>query len=229
MKKNRFLSFLSGILLIAGVFLLLLPRITAWVIERRAAENAAQVEMMDSDDLQANLARDSIFDFDDINEIDPSSILSGNVDPSLIIGRLYIPSIRMNLTVYNGVTNDILNAGAGTMRPNLAMGEGNFPIAGHYSSHKNTLFSDLSSIEIGDLIFLTDNEYVYEYKTYDTKIVHQSEVKWIDDQIAEEHGTPVISLMNCYYDENGTRYGDQRYFVFGELVEVYDADEMLTK
>lgn len=222
MNKKRFLTFLSTLLIVSGIVLLLLPRITSFMIGNRAEKNVQITEEISAETMQENLTRESTFDFDAIEEISPSGIWGtfGPVDESLIIGRLFIPSIDLNLTVYNGVTNHILHSGLGTMRPDLTMGKGNFPIAGHYSRYENTLFSDLESVEIGDEIFLTDNEKVYEYHVYDTKRVDPSEVGWIYDDVADEHGSPIISLMNCFFVD-GVNTGD-RYFVFGELVDVFD-------
>lgn len=213
---------MSTALITIGILLLLSPRITSWWIGHRSKQNVSEIEEISAQTLQDNLAGESDFDFDAIEEISPTgALLDGSaVDKSLIVGRLFIPSIDLNLTVYNGVTNQILNAGVGTMRPNLTMGEGNFPIAGHYASNKDVLFADLTSVAIDDEIFLTDNDKIYEYRVYDTKIVTPSEIEWIYDEVAEERGKPVISLMNCYY-VNGRNSGD-RYFVFGELVDVKD-------
>lgn len=222
MKKQRFLSILSFLLIAAGILLLLSPQITSWWVGYQSNQNTAVTEEISAQTLQENLTGESSFDFEAIEEISPTGVLldGGAVDESLIVGRLLIPSIDLNLTVYNGVTNQILNAGVGTMRPDLTMGEGNFPIAGHYASTSNVLFADLTSVAIGDEILLTDNETTYEYRVYDTKIVEPSEVEWIYDEVAEERGAPVISLMNCYYID-GQNSGD-RYFVFGELVDVQE-------
>jgi len=222
MNKKRLLSILSTFLIVAGLFLILSPRITTWWVGRQANNNAAATEEVSAETLQENLERESEFDFDAIDEISPTGVfLDGSaVDESLMVGRLVIPSIDLNLTVYNGINNQILNAGVGTMRPDLKMGEGNFPIAGHYAFDENVLFADLYSIEIGDSIYLTDNDKVYEYQVYETKIVEPTEVEWIYDDVAEEHGSPIISLMNCYYVDGENT--DDRYFVFGELVDVSD-------
>lgn len=222
--KNKFLSLLSVILVLVGLILMFLPKLNTYVVEKRTAKNVTAVEMISPETLQANLESEAEFDFDSILEISPSQtfLSSSAIDKSLILGRLTIPSIDLNLVVYNGVTNSILLQGAGTMRPNLKMGEGNFPIAGHYTRNKKTLFGDLISVNIGDLIYLTDNEKMYEYKVYDTTIVDPSETELIEDEIAEERGKPIISLMNCYYVDG--KNTDKRYFVFAELIDFYDLD-----
>ncbi len=225
MKKNKLLTFFSILLILVGILILSLPWISSKVIEKRTIENAEQVESISAEKLQDNLKSEAEFDFDSILEISPSQTFSSSntVDEDLILGKLLIPSIDLNLTLYNGVTNEILHAGVGTMRPGLQMGEGNFPIAGHYSRNKDALFGNLTAVELGDSVYLTDNDQVYEYQVYDTKVVKPTELEWIADQVAEEHGESVISLMNCYYVDG--KYTDNRFFVFGELVDSYPAEK----
>lgn len=228
MKKQKVLRYLSFALIFAGIILLLLPTINQWHIGNRTEKNHDVALEMSADVMKENMNTEAEFDFDSIEEITTTGTwLSPEfIDPSLIIGRLYIPSIETNLTVFNGLSNQILHAGVGTMRPDLTMGEGNFPIAGHYSRNKDVLFGNLTAVEIGDEIYLTDNETVYEYRVYETRKVLPAESEWIRDDVAEEHGKPIISLMNCYY-ENGVNSG-YRYFVFGELVDSHPiADSVL--
>src|SRR5699024_6855746 len=96
-----------------------------YFIGNRTDKNNVIAQEMTSENMKNNLNSDTSFDFDSIDEINASgTVLSPEyIDESLIIGRLYIPSIEANLTVFNGVTNDILHAGVGTMRPDLTMGE----------------------------------------------------------------------------------------------------------
>ena len=237
MIKVKFLRLLSYLVIFVGLFLLVLPQLNQFRIDNRAKKYNAVAEEISATDMQNNLNSKTSFDFDSIEEISTSGTwqsikeisTSGTwlspdlIDQNLIIGRLYIPSIDLNLTVFNGLSNSILQAGLGTMRPGLTMGQGNFPIAGHYSADSDILFGNLISVEIGDKIYLTDNEKIYEYKVYETRIVDVTEVKWIEDTVAKEHGKPIISLMNCYFID-GQNSGD-RYFVFGELIEISDLDD----
>lgn len=226
MNKNKLLRLLSYTLIIVGIILLALPSINQRRIGNRSEKNHEVAVEMSAETMKQNIETETEFDFSSIEEITTSGtwLAPEFIDESLIIGRLFIPSIDANLTIFNGVTNDILHAGVGTMRPNLTMGEGNFPIAGHYSRNKDVLFGDLISVEIGDEIYITDNETVYEYRVFETRIVDPSEIEWIEDAVALEHGKPIISLMNCYY-VNGRNSGN-RYFVFGELVDTHSVDEI---
>lgn len=224
--KNKILSLLSILLILSGIGLIFLPTISSYVIEKRTAENVTLVEKIPAERLQANLESESEFDFDSILEISPTQtfLASQKIDERLLLGQLLIPSIDLNLTLYNGVTNPILHAGVGTMRPDLEMGKGNFPIAGHYARNDKALFGGLTSVAIDDAVYLTDNDQLYEYRVYDTQIVDPTETEWIQDNISEKHGSPILSLMNCYYVDG--KNTDKRYFVFAELVRTYDATEM---
>lgn len=227
MIKRKIFRIVSYLFILAGILLLVLPQLNYIRIGNRTEKNNITAEEIPAKDMQNNLHSETTFDFDSIEEISTSGtwLSPEYIDEHLIIGRLYIPSIEANLTVFNGVSNSILHAGVGTMRPNLTLGEGNFPIAGHYARDKNILFGNLIALEVGDKIYLTDNEKVYEYEVYETRTVEVTEVEWIEDDVAEEHGKPIISLMNCYY-VNGQNSGD-RYFVFGELIGASDLEDSI--
>lgn len=224
MRKHKFVKVFSYLLIATGLFLVALPYINQLHIENRVEKNNAVADELSAEQMKTNLSSETTFDFDSIDDLSISGTLLSPeyIDQNLIIGRLYIPKIEANLTIFNGVSNDILNAGVGTMQPDLHMGQGNFSIAGHYSKDKNTLFGDLVSVELGDEIYLTDNETVYEYEVYETRIVAPTEVEWIKQEVAEKHGKAIVSLMNCYY-VSGENSGN-RYFVFGELVDVYSKE-----
>lgn len=221
LKNKKIRLILSVSFIITGLILLFLPKISTKIIEKRAEERVVNVEKYSPKTLQENLDTETKFDFDSIREISPSQTFSSrnNVSDDLILGRLFIPSIDLNLTVYNGITKEILHAGLGTMRPNLEMGKGNFPIAGHYSRNKEALFGNLKAVKKNDLIYLSDNQKVYEYKVYQTKVVEPDNLQYIDEELAEEHGTAIISLMNCHYVDG--KYTNKRYFVFAELSDSY--------
>lgn len=222
--KSKLLLFINILLISIGLTFTFSPQINSYIIEKRIITNVSNTEAIPPKILQENLKTDSEFDFDSISEISPSQTFFAieEVDDDFLLGRLLIPSIDLNISVYNGVTNSILNVGVGTMRPNLQMGKGNFPIAGHYASNKKVLFGNLTSVDIDDSIYLTDNETVYEYRVYDTKVVDPTETEWIQDEVSNERGKPVVSLMNCYYIDG--KRTDNRYFVLAELFDTYDLD-----
>ena len=48
------------------------------------------------------------------------------IDADYIIGQIYVPDIDMNLPILHGVNNENMMLGAGTMRLDAEMGEGNY-------------------------------------------------------------------------------------------------------
>ncbi|WP_018659122.1 class A sortase [Allofustis seminis] len=238
MKKawRRVLQVIGVALILIGLFQLAAPSISNWLIEHNIIKQEEVYDGLSADDLAKNKKTKAEFDFGTVTAINPSETLLDpkNIDPNLIIGKLYIPSISVNLTLFKGLDNSILNAGVGTMRPDQEMGKGNYPIAGHWMGRDDLLLSALKHMREGDKIYITDKDKIYEYEMYEMKVVHETEIGWIEDQVAEEHGSPIISLMNCVYEKNkGFGFSDtgNRRFVFGELKDIrdYDASEFEKK
>ena len=226
MKKK----ILGVIIIILGLGLISIPRLVIRNLDKATEVSLEHFENIDSNKIKQNdleSVDEEYFDFAAVEEISPTSVL---LDPSainqkLLIGQIVIPSIELNLTVFKGVTESSLLAGVGTMKQNQTMGEGNYSIAGH-NSQKGALFYKLDQVKLGDVIKITDKDKIYEYTVYDTEIVSPTSLYMIGDKEAEKHGGPIISLMNCYY-ENGKNTGN-RYFVLGELTNTidYDSTEM---
>ena len=77
-------------------------------------------------------------------------------------------------------------AGAATMKPDQSFGVGNFTLAGHYMKNKDLLFGSLMDIEIGDIVYISDGEKIYEYNIYDTVIVPDTAMEMLWDEKADE-------------------------------------------
>jgi sortase A len=108
-------------------------------------------------------------------------------------------------------------AGAGTMVPDLKMGEGNFSLASHYMKDPSLLFGNLLNAEPGMQVRITDKINIYEYEIYETVLVPETAIYMLDHERADERGKPIISLMTCYY----TSKNGKRFFALGELVDTY--------
>ena len=88
--------------------------------------------------------------------------------PINIIGEITVPAIGMTIPIANGVDNTTLALAAGTLRPNMKMGEGNYALAGHNMANgSKVLFSPLySKSKVGQKVYITDLKNVYEYKNF---------------------------------------------------------------
>lgn len=209
----------AALFIILGILLLLTPTLKDGTVEKKVNETVEIVEEYTPVEIKKNEANEADFDFAIVEDITVTGTLlsSNKVNKDLIIGQLVIPSIEMNIPIFKGINNTNLLAGAATMRQDQKMGQGNYPLAGHYMKNKNVLFGSLMDVKEGDIIRLTDKETIYEYVTYDVILVPDTSLYLIDDNEAENLGNPMISLMTCYYSSKTGK----RYFVLGELQNTY--------
>lgn len=220
MKKT-----LSKALILIGLIVIFLPLINSQIIKYNMNRKQDLVKEFTREQLKENEGLEAEFDYESIRDIDIRSTIkdSGKFDHKALIGEILIPSIDMHLPILKGVNNSNLLVGAATLKDGIKMGQGNYPLSGHYMNKKGVLFGGLIDIEIGSQVKLTDKEFIYEYKIYDTKIVPETALYMLDDSQAEERGRPIISLMSCYY----TSKNGKRFFALGELVDKYEYDEVV--
>lgn len=164
-------------------------------------------------------SKDKNFDASKIKPIDINGVILNRekADMSKVIGQLVIPSINKNIAVFDGLENNNLMYGACTMKPYQKMGLGNYAIAGHFTHNDKVLFGGLMKIKDGDIIKLTNKKNIYEYQVFKSMKVKDDRIDLIGDgMMSQSDGRAMISLMTCYYDEEG-----YRYFVFGKFNRLY--------
>ncbi len=209
----------AGVLIVIGILLLLSPTIKDFFVVKKIDETVKVVEEYTPEVIKKNETNEAEFDFSIVEDISVTGTLinQNKVNMDLIVGQLVVPSINLNIPVFKGINNTNLLAGSATMREDQTMGQGNYPLAGHYVKDKDVLFGSLMDVKEGDIIRLTDKETIFEYETYEVKLVPDTAVYLIDNQESENIGNPIISLMTCYYSSKTGK----RYFVMGELKESY--------
>lgn len=134
------------------------------------------------------------------------------------------PEAKVATTIVAGVSSDDLNYSAGTLRPDQKPGEDNYVLAAHHVPKSEwALFSGMFYYgDIGQSIYVTDLNKVYQYKITNTRFVKPSEVdiaskdkyKLKDDGIVP--GVPMITTITC------DATGDKRFIEFGTLVKTWD-------
>ena len=98
-----------------------------------------------------------------------------------VVGGIAIPGVNINLPIIKGVSNYNLAVGAGTMKEDQVMGEGNYALAGHNMIDKDLLLVPYTNSRMDDEIYLTDLTDVYVYKTSFIETVNPDRVDLIDD------------------------------------------------
>lgn len=142
-----------------------------------------------------------------------------NKNVSYIVGEIYIPDVNVKENIFEGISNDNLWVGVGTVKPNQVFGKGNYSIAGHHMENPSLLFSPIMNSKLGEVIYLSDKETVYEYEIDNVVTVDSSQGQYIQDR----YGEGIVTLVTCT-----DPYGTDRRIVQGTLVAEYniaDANE----
>lgn len=210
---------LVGVLaVVVAIGFLAIPIGTRYMLHKKA--DAVSLDDLSKEDIKKNKknSHKNNYDQDSIEPIDANGVILNRdkADMSKVVGQLVIPSINMNIVIFDGLDNNNLMYGACTMKPKQRFGSGNYAIAGHYMDRKDLLFGGLMDVKKGDVIRTTDKTSIYEYRVIRIQKVDDSRTELISDDVAEENRKPVISLMTCYFNNTG-----YRYFVVGELDRIY--------
>ena len=155
------------------------------------------------------------YDFEEVQSLTIWDVLEAQSQAKNMpaIGSIYIPSVDMKLPILQGVGKYALAVGAGTMKRNQQMGHGNYALASHYIEGQDVLFGPLYELNVGESIFLTDKDMIYEYKTISKKVIQATDVHVIED-VANK---TLLTLITC------TEKGTKRLSVVAEFVEATPA------
>ncbi|WP_332650989.1 class A sortase [Lysinibacillus sp. 54212] len=195
--RSKLVSVLLVLMLLVGVMLLLLQPIQNYLV-KRLSSNTIPVS---SEQIVQNAASDVSFDFEEVQSLTLSDILKAQASRKdlPVIGSIAVPSVDLELPIIKGVGKQALAAGAGTMKPEQSMGVGNYALASHYVEGEDILFGPLYEANVGDAIYLSDMEFIYEYELTTKEVIEATEVTVIDD-IKDE---TVLTLITCA--EEGTK------------------------
>ena len=218
-KKKKRRNLLTNIL---AVFLILLSLVLIFNAQIRDIfmvwnTNKYQVSQVTKEKIEENKETEGNFDFDSVKSISSEAVLAAQWDAQQlpVIGGIAIPEVEINLPIFKGLDNVNLFYGAGTMKPNQKMGEGNYSLASHHiftaENASQMLFSPLVNAKEGMKIYLTDKDKVYTYEIREVKHVTPDRVDEIDDR----EGINEITLVTCV-DYDAT----ERIIVKGDLKEI---------
>ena len=127
------------------------------------------------------------------------------------VARLEISRIRASAIVLHGGSGEALAFGPALLDETAAIGERGTAVV---SAHRDTHFSFLKDVMVGDLISITrDDGLVFTYRVIGTSIVD-----WNKSGIDRHADGFNLVLATCYPFDAITR-GSQRYLVHAELVK----------
>lgn len=232
--KNYYRFIAIGILMLAGLSLLLYPLVAnTWnnhvqaqlvnnysesvetAIEEGSLDVTAELERAEqyNEDLLPSILPDSFAEAE-ANGTDENymSILNANGDG--IMGYIQIPSINVKLPIFHTTNEDVLQIGAGHLEgSSLPVGgpSTHSVLSAHRGLPSATLFTDLDKVEIGEDFFLIIMGEYYAYEIESIEVVEPDDTSLL----AVKDGEDLCTLITC------TPYGvnTQRLMVTGHRVE----------
>lgn len=211
--KKKILRFCSFLLIIAGLFLLFNKPIINYFIS--TTSSAYDISQLSKQDLEKNKQKEVSFDFDQVKSLTSEAVLksqlAGSKNELPVIASIAIPSVKIRLPIFKGLSNEALLYGAGTLSPTQEMGERNYGLASHRSDQPELLFTPLEELALGDKIYVTDLSNVYTYETFYKEKVGPTRTEVLD----VVPGKRLLTLITC-----GDLYATSRLVVQAELIDV---------
>ena len=231
MKKNRSTIILILIFLV-GLSVMLYPTVSDYVNQRHQSRALASYdetvnEMSDADYTAYFEAADaynqrlaatpnSFFTPEQVSGYDETLDVSGTG----IMGYITIPKISVELPIYHGTDEGVLQVAAGHLEgSSLPVGGAgtHAVISAHRGLPSAKLFTNLDELEVGDRFTITVLDRVLTYEVDQISIVLPTET----DQLLPTEGMDYVTLMTC------TPYGinTHRLLVRGKRVETTESQK----
>lgn len=213
--KNLLVNFIIFLLIFVGVVILGRP-----LFEEPLMAWLTHVEIV-PEEFETNLVyaiEHSEFDIDAITAIGWAGLMPYIGEEVSPIGEVIIPTVNIHLPILHGATNANMSLGATTLAPDDRMGRGNFGLASHWMPQPGLLFASLHEVEIGDMIFLRDANYIYSYEVIENKVVDI----YRGDVLDYVEGRTLVTLVTCTPDML------RRVIVQGELVQSMSIEDILS-
>ncbi|EEI19792.1 sortase family protein [Lentilactobacillus buchneri ATCC 11577] len=153
------------------------------------------------------------YNFKKVKSLDFETALRSRLNSQQIeqAGQILIPKSGIHLPIGLGVSNSTLALAAGTMRANQKMGRGNYPLAGHHMVNRKILFGPLYfKTRVGQTIYLTDMNRVYQYQVYQRAFIAATRV-----DVIKQTKKPIVTLVTC------DATGKGRLLIRGRLVKTF--------
>ncbi|MFK4926967.1 class A sortase [Lactococcus garvieae] len=222
-KIGKIVLPLCSLLLICfGVWQLMKPVVSKGLI-KDTGQKAIQIskDQINANEKKANQS-ESKKDSNEAQEVRPlttEELLKNKVENKELdtIGVLSLPDVGIKLPILEGVTYETMMYGAGTIKRDEVMGQGNYSLASHtiFNTYTNSiendvLFGNLINSRVGQRIYVTDKTNVYEYVIDKVYTVKDNQIEVLKDNEKKKE----ITLVTCT-----SLTGNDRLIVHGNLEE----------
>lgn len=207
--KKHLVEIILVLILLAGLCLILYPTVSDWWNSfhqtRAIASYVEDVENTSEEERKAMLEAAHAYN-DMLSKVGNSFILSEeeeaeymsllDVSGTGIMGYIQIPAIGVNLPIYHGTDETILQIAVGHIAgSSLPIGgpSTHCLLSGHRGLPSAKLFTDLDQVVEGDVFLLNILDETYTYQVDQIRIVLPEEV----DELAIEEGEDYCTLITC--------------------------------
>lgn len=207
--KKHLVEIMLSLILLAGLCLILYPSLSDWWNSfhqtRAIASYTEDVENTSEEERQLLLEEARAYN-DMLTKTGNSFILSKeeetkymsllDVSGTGIMGYLNIPSIDVNLPIYHGTDETILQIAIGHIAgSSLPIGGSGTHclLSGHRGLPSARLFTDLDQVKEGDIFLITVLDELITYQVDQIRIVLPEEV----EELAIEKGEDYCTLITC--------------------------------
>ena len=216
-KRNKIIDLLIIVFVLVGTYFIAKPFVYQYLNERKAQDVAALVQKNKQKNIAAKRSKlaksKDTYNGRDVKAITKEAYQNSNPDKILFkygIGEIRFVERKQVVPVMEGVTEQALLVGAGTLKPDQEPGKGNFALIGHAMGTKESpiLFSMVASLKSGEHVKLTVGKKAATYKITKKKVISPYDMIWMQDS----QGNGLITLFSCTADSQ------HRWMVRGKLV-----------
>ena len=217
-KRNKILTAVAAVLIIAGIAIGIYPQITNAVYDKAVARDELEFEQKTDqnnfDGLYALLRQKNqeLYQSRQADLKDPFSYSQPDIDLSQygiendIIGYVSIPRLDVTMPIILGANDANLKKGAVhlTQTSYPIGGENtNAVIAAHRGWSKSKMLRHIEKLETGDEIYIRNFRETLTYKVSEIAIIEPTDV----DKLMIRPGEDMITLITCHpYRVNSQRY-----------------------
>lgn len=224
------------ILFLSGFGILLYPFVSNLVAEHNATQVVEKYEdetiQMGQEEIDA--AKENIKKYNEqlsnVVTIDEETDENGSlsyldmVNVGEALGYIVIPKIDVNLPIYSGISEDVLQKGVGHLEQSsypLGGESTHSVLTGHRGLPSATLFTDLDKVEVGDQFYLHVLDEILAYEVDQIKVVEPED----SGELEIVEGEDYCTLVTC------TPYAinTHRLLVRGKRTEYNPEQEMNTQ
>ena len=214
MTKNRVITVILVLVLIAGLGVLVYPFVSNMLHDRKQDEIITEydekLENLDQEERDAMLAEVREYNESLLGNVvltdpfDPAAMEKQNeeydsilnVDGNGVMAYLEIPRIDLYEAVYHGTSDEVLARGIGhLMNTSLPVGgEGTHAVlSGHTGLPEAELFTNLEQVEEGDIFYIHVLGETLAYEVDQIKVVEPSDTS----DLLIEQGKDYVTLVTC--------------------------------